>query len=194
MIIGSLLLEETQAGLIDACRRGDSDALRSLFDLYKDRVYTIALRYSGDCATAEDIVQDTFLKLSVALGKFRGDASFDGWLYRLVVNACFDQRRRMRRFLPMVESLLDFVRGPGHTPLEGILADERSSAVRDAIARLDPEHRMVVVLRYSLSLPYEEIAQILDCPKGTVASRLNRAHGLLEKRLRGRFGKETSYV
>ena len=189
-----MLLEETQAGLIDACRRGEGNALRALFDLYKDRVYTIALRYSGDSGIAEDIVQDTFLKLPAALAKFRAEASFDGWLYRLVANACFDHKRRARRFLPMVESLLDFVRGPGATQLEHLLADERSSAVRNAVAKLDPEHRMVVVLRYSLGLPYDEIALILDCPKGTVASRLNRAHGMLEKRLRGRFGKETSYV
>jgi RNA polymerase sigma-70 factor (ECF subfamily) len=189
-----LLLEETQAGLVDACRRGEQEALRALFDIYKDRLYTIAVRYSGDAAAAEDIVQDTFLKLPAALGKFRGDGSFESWLYRLVVNACFDHRRRARRFLPAVESLLDFVRGPAKTPLEDVLETERSASVRDAIARLDPEHRIVVVLRYSMGLPYEEIAQILGCPKGTVASRLNRAHALLEKRLRGRMGKETSYV
>lgn len=189
-----MLLEQTQAGLIDACRRGEGGALHVLFDLYKDRVYTIAVRYSGDSGIAEDIVQDTFLKLPAALSKYRGDSGFDPWLYRLVVNACFDQRRRTRRFLPMMESLLDFVRGTGQTPLEEVLATEKSTAIRDAIARLDPEHRIVVVLRYSLGLPYEEIAQVLDCPKGTVASRLNRAHGMLEKRLRGRFGKEASYV
>jgi RNA polymerase sigma-70 factor (ECF subfamily) len=189
-----LLLEETQAGLVDACRRGEQEALRALFDIYKDRLYTIAVRYSGDAAAAEDIVQDTFLKLPAALAKFRGEGSFEAWLYRLVVNACFDHRRRARRFLPAVESLLDFVRGAAKSPLEDVLEQERSARVRDAIARLDPEHRIVVVLRYSMGLPYEEIAQILDCPKGTVASRLNRAHSMLEKRLRGRMGKEKSYV
>jgi len=62
-----LLLEETQSDLIDACRRGESDGLRALFDLYKDRLYSVALRYSGDSSAAEDIVQDTFLKLTTAL-------------------------------------------------------------------------------------------------------------------------------
>lgn len=91
-----MLLEDTQSGLIEACRRGETDAQRALFDLYKDRVFTIALRYSGDATTAEDVTQDSFLKLFAAIGKFRGDSGFDSWLYRLVVNACFDQKRKTR--------------------------------------------------------------------------------------------------
>ena len=185
-----MLLEETQSDLIDACRRGESDGLRALFDLYKDRLYSVALRYSGDSSAAEDIVQDTFLKLTTALGKFRGDASFDAWIYRLVVNACFDYRRRVKRLLPAMESLLDLVRSPGRTPLDQALGNERSSLLRDAVAKLDPDHRIVVVLRYSAGLSYEEIAGILAVPPGTVASRLHRAHGMLEKRLRKPLGRE----
>ena len=189
-----MLLEETQSGLIDACRQGDGEALRALFELHKDKVYTIALRYSGDSGAAEDIVQDTFLKLTPALGKFRGDASFEAWLYRLVVNACFDRRRRMKRWVPALDSLREFVKGTGRTPLEDALVNERAALVRSAIATLDHDHRIVVVLRYSAELSYEEIAGILNCPQGTVASRLNRAHGMLEKRLRKNLGKETSYA
>lgn len=183
-----MLLEDTQSGLIEACRRGESEAQRGLFDLYKDRVYTIALRYSGDVATAEDVTQDSFVKLFAAISKFRGDSGFDSWLYRLVVNACFDHKRRTRRLLPMVDSLVEFLKGPGRGPLEDLLRTEQSSLVRDAIAKLEPEFRMVVVLRYSLDLPYEEIAAILDCPSGTVASRLSRAHSILERRLKKRIG------
>ena len=185
-----MLLEETQSGLIDACRRGDTDALQALFGLHKDRLYSIALRYSGDGSAAEDIVQDTFLKLTTALARFRGESSFDAWLYRLVVNACFDHRRRLKRLLPAVESLLEMVRSPGRSPLDHALVKERSGLLRDAVARLDPEHRIVVVLRYSAGFSYEEIAGILEIPAGTVASRLHRAHGMLEKRLRKPLGKE----
>lgn len=88
----------------------------------------------------------------------------------------------------MVDSLVEFLKGPGRGPLEDLLRTEQSSLVRDAIAKLEPEFRMVVVLRYSLDLPYEEIAAILDCPSGTVASRLSRAHSVLEKRLKKRIG------
>lgn len=185
-----MLLEDTQAGLIDACRRGEAGAHRALFEQYRDKVYTIALRYAGEPGAAEDIVQDTFLKLYGALDHFRGDASFDAWLYRLVVNACFDQKRKTRHLLPLLDTVVGFLRAAGRTPLEDVLADERTALVRDAIARLDPEHRIVVVFRYSLGLAYEEIAAILECAPGTVASRLHRAHGMLERRLRKHLGKE----
>ena len=184
-----MLLEDTQSALIEACRRGDTDAQRSLFNLHKDRVYTIALRYSGDAATAEDVTQESFVKLFAAIGKFRGESGFESWLYRLVVNACFDQKRKTRRLLPLVDAVVAFLKGPGRSPLEDLLQTEQSSLLRDSIARLDPEYRMVVVLRYSLGLPYDEIATILDCPAGTVASRLNRAHSILERRLKGKVGR-----
>src|SRR5271155_2580828 len=71
--------------VIEACRRGDYDAFRALFEAYKDRIYSIALRYSGDAATAMDIAQETFLKLLSSIQDFRGRASFESWLYRVVV-------------------------------------------------------------------------------------------------------------
>ena len=187
-----MLLEDTQSGLIDACRRGETEAQRALFDLYKDRVYTIALRYSGDPATADDVTQDSLVKLFAAIGGFRGNSGFDSWLYRVVVNTCFDHKRKVRRLLPLVDSLVEFLRSPARCPLEDLLRTEQSSLVRDAIAKLEPEFRMVVVLRYSLDLPYEEIAAILACPPGTVASRLSRAHSILEKRLKKRIGARLS--
>ena len=78
-----------------------------LFETHKDRVYSIALRYSGDSAAAMDIAQDTFLKLLSSIRQFRGDASFESWLYRLVVNTCLDHHRKRRRFLPLLDDALD---------------------------------------------------------------------------------------
>ena len=179
-----MLLEDTQAELIEACRRGEPEAHRALFEQYKDRVYSIALRYSGDAAAADDITQDTFLKLFGAIANFRGDSGFDSWLYRLVVNACFDQRRRGRRLLPLLDTVVGLFRSPGRDPLDGVLVGEQRGALRAAIDSLEPDQRMVVILRYSAELSFEEIAAVLECPAGTVASRLNRAHGALEKRLR----------
>src|SRR5438105_13824068 len=101
-----MVLEETGNELIEACQRGESDAFRALFERYKDTVYSIALRFSGDPAVAQDIAQDTFLKLFSAIGSFRGDANFDSWLYRLVANSCFDHKRKTRRLMPMVEEFL----------------------------------------------------------------------------------------
>ncbi len=175
--------------VIEGCQRGDEAAFRELFESHKDKIYSIALRYSGDKAAAMDIAQDTFLKLMDRIGQFRGESSFDSWLYRLVVNSCMDYRRRQKRWMPMVEEFFDSFRAPEPTPLQDLMSDERSQQVQEVVAKLAPEHRTVVVLRYTEGLSYEEIAEILNCSRGTVASRLNRAHKVLERRL-GALAKE----
>jgi RNA polymerase sigma-70 factor, ECF subfamily len=182
-----MVLEHTQDTsqheLIGRCQSSDSDAFRVLFDRYKDRVYSIALRYSGEESIAQDIAQDTFLKLFSNIGSFRGDASFDSWLYRLVVNACFDQKRKTRRLTPLIDGFLDLLRSPGNSALDQVLRSEMSGQVRAVVESLPPEQRMIVVLRYTEALSYEQIAEILGCAAGTVASRLNRVHKVLERRL-----------
>lgn len=179
------MVVDTDHEVIAGCQRGDEEAFRELFESHKDKVYSIALRYSGDRAAAMDISQDTFLKLMDRIGQFRGDSSFDSWLYRLVVNSCLDYRRRQRRWMPMVEEFFDTFRAPQASQLQELLGDERQQHVQDVVARLSPEHKMIVVLRYTEGMSYEEIADLLQCSRGTVASRLNRAHKVLERRLSG---------
>src|SRR5437773_11779231 len=108
-----MVLEETDREIVEACQRGESEAFRALFEAHKDKVYSIALRYGGDATVAMDIAQETFLKLFSRIGGFRGDASFESWLYRLVVNSCFDQKRRTRRLVPLFEELLAVLQSPG---------------------------------------------------------------------------------
>ena len=178
-----MVLEANDRDVIEACQRGDADAFRALFETYKDRVYSIALRYSGNPAVAMDIAQDTFLKLLSRIGEFRAESSFDSWLYRLVVNSCIDDQRRGRRMTPFLDGLLDAVRAPAESVLHHLTRVEKEQRVQDVVARLSPEHRIVIVLRYTENLSYDEIAKILGCSSGTVASRLNRAHKILERRL-----------
>jgi RNA polymerase sigma-70 factor, ECF subfamily len=173
--------------VIEACQRGEDDAFRVLFETHKDRVYSIALRYAGDSAAAMDIAQETFLKLLSNIGQFRGDASFESWLYRLVVNSCLDYHRRRRRFLPLLDDALDDAlerfRAPRESALHDLLREEQQERVQQVVAQLPEEQRIVVVLRYTEGLSYEDIADLLGCRRGTVASRLNRAHKALERRL-----------
>jgi RNA polymerase sigma-70 factor (ECF subfamily) len=173
--------------VIQACQRGDDEAFRVLFESHKDRVYSIALRYSGDSAAAMDIAQDTFLKLLSSIQQFRGDSSFESWLYRLVVNSSLDYHRRRRRFLPLLaeatDAALDLFGAPRDSALHELLREEQEERVQQLVAQLPEEQRMVVVLRYTEDLSYEEIADLLGCRRGTVASRLNRAHKALERRL-----------
>jgi RNA polymerase sigma-70 factor (ECF subfamily) len=178
-----MVLDGTERELVESCQRGEREAFRALFELYKDKVYSIALRYSNDESSAMDIAQDTFLKLFSSIRDFRGQARFESWLYRLVVNSCLDQKRRRRRLLPFVDQFLEDLRFCGETALQELLRQELSEQVRSAVTRLPPEQRIVIVLRYTEGLSYEEIAEALGCSKGTVASRLNRAHAVLERRL-----------
>lgn len=178
-----MVLDGTERELIESCQRGERESFRALFEAHKDRVYSIALRYSGDEAAAMDIAQDTFLKLFSAIRDFRGDAHFETWLYRLVVNSCLDQKRRTRRLIPLVGEILDVLRASGESVLQKMLRAELSGRVQSAVGSLAPEQRIVIVLRYTQGLSYEEIAEVLGCSPGTVASRLNRAHKVLERRL-----------
>lgn len=169
--------------MVEACRHGDRDAFRVLFEAYKDRVYSIALHYSGNEIAAHDIAQDVFVKLFKAIRRFRGDSSFDTWLYRMVVNACTDAYRRSRRWVTMGDEWLS-VPDPQREPMEERLQRRMlQSAVQKAVQHLSPRLRMPVLLRYVQGLSYDEIAEALGCTKGTVASRLNRAHRELARRL-----------
>jgi RNA polymerase sigma-70 factor (ECF subfamily) len=187
------VLEETGEELIESCRRGEPEAFRALFETYKDRVYSVALRFSGDASLAQDIAQETFVKLFSTIGNFRGDSRFESWLYRLVVNSCFDHKRRTRRLMPLFDGLRSVLRAPSASALDEMVRNETSAQLKSVIAGLPPEQRMVIVLRYTQGLSYDEIAEIMGCSAGTVGSRLNRLHKLLETRLARLAGTKGNY-
>ncbi len=181
--------------LIEACRRGDRESFRQLFELHKDRVWTIALHFIGDETAARDITQQVFLKLFTAIQQFRGEAGFSTWLYRMTANACLDEQRRRRRFLSFEffksddgelnsmdkQQAQQFKQELVHEDQHAQL--ELSAAVKSAVKELKPKLRIAILLKYFEGLSYEEIANVLGCSAGTVASRLNRGHKELAKRL-----------
>jgi RNA polymerase sigma-70 factor, ECF subfamily len=175
--------DSIDADVIRACQEGDREAFRLLFEAYRDRVFSIACYSLGDEAAADDVTQQIFVKLFTRIGQFRGESEFTTWLYRLVINSCLDERRKQRRFLPVEEF------GPvskaihRKSPESGYERREIAGSVREAIGGLKPKMRLPVLLKYIEGLSYEEIAEVLGCSKGTVASRLNRAHKALAKRL-----------
>ena len=170
--------------VIADCRQGDREAFRLLFEAYKDKVFSIAIySFRGDESVARDITQQVFLKLMTTIAQFRGDSEFSTWLYRLVVNACTDEQRRRRRFFPLGESVA-MSRLEDRRPQEKHYARlEIAESVRAAISELKPKFRLPILLKYVEGLSYEEIASVMDCSMGTVASRLNRGHKALAKRL-----------
>jgi RNA polymerase sigma-70 factor (ECF subfamily) len=195
---GAVMSEQaSERRLIEACQRGDREAFRALFEAHKDRVWTVALRFTGDENAARDVTQQVFLKLFTSIAGFRHESNFKTWLYRLVANECMDEFRKRRRLVPF-----DFLRPAfsderdedcgevemkdlGQKPLqeERLERLEISEAVLAALMQLKPKLRMAIVLKYFEDLSYEQMAQALGCSMGTVASRLNRGHKALAQKL-----------
>lgn len=178
--------------LVRRFQDGDRAAYSDIVRRYQDRVFTLSLRWMGDRQVAEEVAQDVFIALYRSLDRFRGEARLSTWIFRVTVNHC-KNRRLYRRRRKMEQ----------HEPLEGTRADEdgpvrqipgdgpgtdsqvhRSEAGRilqEALDRLDESYRTILVLRDVEDLPYEEIAQILELPRGTVKSRLHRARAELAR-------------
>lgn len=180
------LSEQKLGEIIEACRADDRDAFRALYDLYKDRVYSMAFYFlNGDAAAASDVTQQIFLKLITAIRQFRGEAEFSTWLYRLVVNACMDAARSRRSgAIGTDRARMEALAASGSQEAE-LVREQTAESVRAAVSALPTKFRTAVLLRYFEDLSYEEMAKALGCSMGTVASRLSRGHRMLAERLKG---------
>ena len=174
-------------GLVEACRRGDRDAFRALYEVYKDDVYSIAMNFTANEDAARDVAQDVFVKLFSAIAGFRGESSFRTWLFRLVANSCRDTHRRTRHLVPITETEVERGEGP-RSPEADARQRELALQVRSAVRELAPKLRLPILMRYVEGLSYAEIGEALRCSPGTVASRLNRGHRLLAERLQSLRG------
>jgi len=172
-----------EAALLAACQQGDSEAFRYLFDSHKDRVYSLARYLSRDEAMAKDVTQQAFATMLLKAREFRAEAKLSTWLYRLVVNLCADEWRRERKWLPLAAARHKEVMSEKAPQEKSLARNEIAQAVMRAIENLKPKLRATVVLKYLEDLSYQEISQVLGCSMGTVASRLNRGHKLLARKL-----------
>ena len=189
--MGEYIIDEQT---IEACQCGDTEAFRLVYESYKDRVFSIAVCFfDGDEATAKDITQQVFLKLMTNIAKFESRSEFSTWLYRVVTNACLDRKRSLRRllFFGSADEIKVPVAGKARSIEANYIHREIETSVRRAIATLKPKLRIAILLKYFEDLSYDEMATALGCSKGTVASRLNRGHQALARKLahlRGAFG------
>ncbi len=171
--------------LIEACRAGKTEAYGSLVRRYQDRLYPTALRLTGCAEDAQDLLQETFFRAYQKLGRFHGESSFYTWVYRIAVNLALSGRRRKRPTLRTSEfhtaPAVDPRQNDPSSPMERA---EREQIIQDALASLAADHRAVVVMKEFDGLRYEEIAEILGIPVGTVRSRLHRARCELRDLLR----------
>ena len=170
--------------LLQACGRGDREAWARLFDECKDHVYSLALHLSGDATEAADIAQEVFLKVLTRLHQFRARAQFSTWLHRVVVNTFLDRRRAARRLVPLERAAVP----PAATvPLEEALRRaDTARLVARSVRALPLKLRVPLVLRFVAGLSYDQIADVLGVPPGTVASRLSRALEALARALPAR--------
>jgi RNA polymerase sigma-70 factor (ECF subfamily) len=174
--------KRAEQDLLAEFRNGDREAFESLYANNQKRVFSVAMNFfGGNEELAKDITQQVFLKIFYKIGEFRAESEFTTWLYRITVNACLDEQRKTRRFL----SLEDFfgVFSTRKAQDEKVYSHEISGEVQKALATLKTKFRLPILLKYVEGLSYEEIAEVLDCSMGTVASRLNRAHKMLAGKL-----------
>jgi RNA polymerase sigma-70 factor, ECF subfamily len=187
--------EDTDALLVERVQRGDVRAFEMLVVKYQRRVERLIGRMVRDVDLVADIAQETFIRAYRAMPQFRGDSAFYTWLYRIAVNTAKKALMDRKRDPVVTESALFSVNdeetsrveselSDGETP-EGVLASKQiAQAVNAAIQALSEDLRQAIVLREIEGLSYEEIADVMNCPIGTVRSRIFRARESIAQRLR----------
>lgn len=191
--------------LVERARAGDTDAFRTLFERYHRRAYTLAAGIVRNPDDALDVVQDAFIKAHRHLAKFEGSSSFYTWLYRIVMNLAIDHLRKTRRtrqvdFNDSIgrddgevsdESLLPRILG--QNPGKAVISKEIREQISKALDELSDNHRTVLILRELEGLSYEEMAEAMNCSKGTIMSRLFHARKNMQKRLLEYMGGEKDF-
>ena len=174
---------------------GSEAAFACLVDRYKNRIQNVVYRYVGDYQRAEDLAQEAFVRVYLHRERYRKTGKFSTWIFTIAVNLAKNEIRRKVRLRKVMS--LDYLRElvgaveplmKDHDPPSAdrrVERDQTSREVAKAIARLPEVYRRALVLRDIEGLPYEEIAEILNVPGGTVRSRINRARLLLRDKLKG---------
>lgn len=175
---GKTPLDPQEGSLITRSQRGDLEAFDRLVAAHEDHIYHAAYRITGNAEDARDAAQETFLKAFRALPRYRHEAAFSTWLHRIAVNASLDIVRRRPQVPPLSLEDVALPAASGN-PEPEVERSELQRRVHQGLARLAPDHRVIVVLRDLQGLAYEEIAEVLRIPIGTVRSRLSRAREAL---------------
>ena len=170
--------------LIIRAKRGDLGAFESLYEIYKGPIYRTALAITGDRPAAEEILQDTFLRAFRHLDNIREGVSLSPWLYRIAVNLAYDWTARRRRGPVALESVIEHLIAPmTASPEQKVEQHELYSLVYEALEKLEFKQRATLALFYLHDFSLAEVAEIMDCPVGTVKSRLHYARENLRREL-----------
>ncbi len=175
--------------LVQALKRGEEDAYRCLIERYKGMVYGIALRVIGDLTEADDIAQETFVRVYEKVDRFRGGSKLSTWVYRIALNLSLERQRRIRR---RAETSWDglaaseaAVVDPAPTPEQAAAHASEAQAVRGAIDQLPERYRVPLLLCYMEDLSLAQAAEVVGITEGGMKARLHRARKMLLGRLEG---------
>ena len=163
--------------LIEAINNGDTKAYAQLVDRYKDLVYTLALRMLKHREEAEEVAQDTFIKVFKSLHKFKGDSKFSTWIYRVAYNTCLDNIKKNKKHLSNVAideytfNKLDTI----DNALDNIIKEEKSVLIKNCINKLPEDSSALLTLFYYEELSLDEISKIINVEVNTVKVKLFRA-------------------
>lgn len=183
---------ELDLELVKRVQSGDKTAFDLLVRKYQHRIGAVIGRFVHDYAESQDIAQETFIRAYRALNNFRGDAQFYTWLYRIAVNTAKNHLVSMKRRPPTSDVDADdaehfegaYRMHDSDTPEHELLREEIARTVAEVVAALPEELRQAITLREMEGLSYEEISETMDCPIGTVRSRIFRAREAIDSRLR----------
>jgi len=182
----------TDKQLVERVQQGDKKSFDLLVLKYQNRIIKLVSRYVRDQSDAQDIAQDAFVKAYRALPNFRGDSAFYTWLYRIAINTAKNyvvslSRRPLEARVENADGEqldLDELQKDIATPENVLLADEIKQTMLEAMSKLPEDLRVAITLREVDGLTYEEIAEAMDCPIGTVRSRIFRARETVDKKLK----------
>jgi RNA polymerase sigma-70 factor (ECF subfamily) len=183
MVLAALMNSEATLSAADEAsrlRRGDPDALAAAIARYQHRLYRYLLRLVADPAAAEDLFQQTWVRVMASIRRYDPRRSFDAWLFAVAHNLAIDYLRKSRpesldEMLPSGHARIDGLTAAGPDPLDSLLEWERADAVAAALRHLPAIHREVLTLRFEEDLKLEQITEIVQIPLSTVKSRLRRA-------------------
>lgn len=175
------MVEVDDRVLIDQSLQGDSSAFGVLVRRYQDRLYNTVYRLVGNHEDAQDTLQEAFLNAYQSLRSFKGDSRFFTWIYRIAINAAISLKRKRKNAVSIDAGLVDGIpfdpvdESAGIEPERAIEQAEEEQILQDALDRLSDDHRAVLVMKEIEGFKYEDIAEVLRIPIGTVRSRLHRA-------------------
>jgi RNA polymerase sigma factor (sigma-70 family) len=185
-------VKEEDVKLIARAKAGEEKAFRKLLGKYQGSVFSICLRMVREREQASDLAQDVFLKVFTMLDRYDPAYAFSSWLFKITSNLCIDYLRKRRIETYPMDAPLNGNEGeytrqyesPDPTPETLMIRKQQMASLREAIETLPAHYRMIILLRHQENLSYDEIAETLDIPLGTVKARIHRAREMLKDRLK----------